>query len=118
MMRMDCQVPVVSQADRYSSILRKFRYNFEELTDSSELTKKCVFGVFGVFDVFDVFRCIRATFCSIPLCTLFIFVQVPLVKVVAEFPRPLGIGLSAHFDLTPHCDLEGRSVVSLTTQSD
>ena len=31
------------------------------------------FGIFGTFSIFSVFGCIRATFCSIPFCTLLIF---------------------------------------------
>ena len=60
----------------FGSIPRKFDYIFEELTDSSQLTQKRIFGEFGefgVFGIFCLFGCILATFCSIPLCTLFIF---------------------------------------------
>ena len=57
----------------FGYIPQKFRYILEELTDSSQLTQKCIFGEFCEFCIFCIFRCIRATFCSIPLCTLFIF---------------------------------------------
>src|SRR5271154_2282981 len=59
--------------DEFGYIPQKFRYILEELTDSSQLTQKCIFGEFGEFCIFCIFGCIRATFCSIPLCTLFFF---------------------------------------------
>src|SRR5271154_4349404 len=68
----------------FSYIPQKFRYILEELTDSSQLTQKCIFGEFGEFCIFCIFGCIRATFSSIPLWTLFIFSKVPLVEVVAN----------------------------------
>jgi len=68
----------------FSYIPQKFRYILEELTDSSQLTQKCIFGEFGEFCIFCIFGRIRATFSSIPLWTLFIFSKVPLVEVVAN----------------------------------
>src|SRR5271155_5973536 len=57
----------------FGYIPQKFRYIPEELTDSNQLTQKCIFCEFCEFCIFCIFGCIRATFCSIPLCTLFFF---------------------------------------------
>ena len=76
-----------SQADRYSKI-RYIRYirlysaknplyfwgiDWFQWINQKVYIYSVTFSVFGVFGIFCVFGCIRATFCSIPLCTLFIF---------------------------------------------
>ena len=58
----------------FGSILRKFRCIFEELTDSSELTKKCIFRYIRCIWYIRYIRCIRMYSSNILLYSSLYFV--------------------------------------------